>query len=125
MAADSSYASNSLQGRRHEHNLSLWVVLNDLRLVTCHMKTNLIQGDCLLHKQIKTMKIHELILENHPLTTDELVNLSDVSWSSCQWILSKELWMKWMNACHKLKEQLEVGPDLFRLSLVQQLWLGN
>ena len=40
------------------------------------------------------MRIHELILEDHHRTTDELVDLSGVSWSSYQWILSEELQMK-------------------------------
>jgi hypothetical protein len=38
--------------------------------------------------------ICELILEDRRRTIDELVDLSGVSWSSCQQILSKELQMK-------------------------------
>ena len=38
--------------------------------------------------------ICELILEDRRRTTDDLVDLSGVSWSSCQWILSEELQMK-------------------------------
>ena len=76
-------------------------------------------------------KIHELIMEDRRRTIDELVNLTGVSWSSCQRILNEELGMKRvaakmvprlltdgqkqsrMDACRELKEQLEVDPDLF------------
>jgi hypothetical protein len=64
-------------------------------------------------------------------TTDEL-DLSAVSWSSCQRILSNELQMKTVaatsvphvltadqkqyrvDACCELKENLEIKPDIFR-----------
>jgi len=39
-------------------------------------------------------RIRELILEDRCRTTDDLVDLSGVFWSSCQWILSEELQMK-------------------------------
>ena len=39
-------------------------------------------------------KIHELIMEDRHRTTDELVDLTGVSWSSCQRILNEELGMK-------------------------------
>ena len=42
----------------------------------------------------ENVRICELILEDHRRTIDELVDLSGVSWSSCQWILSEELQMK-------------------------------
>ena len=76
-------------------------------------------------------RIHELILEDRRRTIDDLVNLSGVSWSSCQRILSEELQMKRVaakfvphvltadlkqsrvNACRELKEHLEIDPDLF------------
>jgi hypothetical protein len=40
------------------------------------------------------MKIRELVLEDHRRAIDELVDLSGVSWSSCQQVLSEELQMK-------------------------------
>ena len=76
-----------------------------------------------------------MILEDRR-RTDDLVDLSGVSWSSCQRILSKELQMKRVgtkfvlhvltadqkqsrvDACHELKEHLEIDPDLFRRSLL-------
>jgi transposase len=75
-------------------------------------------------------RICELILEDRH-RTDELVDLSGVSWSSCQRILSEELQMKrvaakfvphvltadqkqsQVDACLELKEHLEINPDLF------------
>ena len=39
-------------------------------------------------------RIRELILEDRRRTIDDLVDLSGVSWSSCQRILSEELQMK-------------------------------
>ena len=80
--------------------------------------------------------IRELILEDRRRTTDELVDLSGVSWSSCQRILSEELQMKrvaakfvphvltadqkqsQVDACLELKEHLEINPDLFLRSLL-------
>jgi len=76
-------------------------------------------------------RIHELILEDRRRTIDNLVDLSGVSWSSCQWILSEELQMKRViakfmphvltadqkqsrvDACRELQEHLEIDPDLF------------
>jgi len=76
-------------------------------------------------------RIRELILEDRRRTIDELVDLSGVSWSSCQRILSEELQMKRVaakfvphvltadqkqsrvDACRELKEHLEIDPDLF------------
>jgi hypothetical protein len=43
-------------------------------------------------------KISELILEVHWRIVDGLVDLSGVSWSSCQRILSEELQMKRVEA---------------------------
>jgi transposase len=43
-------------------------------------------------------QIRELILEDHRRTIDGLVDLSGVSWSSCQRILSEELQMKRVEA---------------------------
>jgi hypothetical protein len=75
--------------------------------------------------------ICELLLEDRHRTRDDLVDLSGVSWSSCQWILNEELQMKIVaakfvphvltadqkqsrvDACHELKEHLEIDPDLF------------
>ena len=72
-----------------------------------------------------------MILEDRRRTTDDLVDLSGVSWSSCQRILSEELQMKRVaakfaphvftvdqkqsrvDACRELKEHLEIDPDLF------------
>ncbi|XP_068232134.1 protein GVQW3-like [Palaemon carinicauda] len=82
-------------------------------------------------KDENIIKIHELILEDHRRTIDELADLSGVSWSSCQRILDDELGMirvaakmvpcllkdgqkhSRMDACRELKEYLEVDPDLF------------
>ena len=73
-------------------------------------------------------RIRELILEDRRRTIDNLVDLSGVSWSSCQGTLSEELQMKRVaakyvltadqkqsrvDACHELKEHLEIDPDLF------------
>jgi len=76
-------------------------------------------------------RIRELILEDRHRTTDDLVDLSGVSWSSCQRILSEELQIKIVaakfvphvltvdqkqsrvDACRKLKEHLEIDPDVF------------
>ena len=70
----------------------------------------------------------ELILDDRRRTIDDLVDLSGVSWSSCQGTLSEELQMKRVaakyvltadqkqsrvDACHELKEHLEIDPDLF------------
>ena len=67
-------------------------------------------------------RIRKLILKDRHRTIDDLVDLSGVSWSSCQWILSEELQMKRVaakfmpyvltvdqkqsrvDACHELKE---------------------
>jgi len=75
--------------------------------------------------------ICELIFEDRRTTTDDLIDLSGVSWSSCQWILSEELQMKRVaakfvphvltadqkqsrvDACRELKEHLEIDPNLF------------
>jgi len=75
--------------------------------------------------------IRELILEDHRRTIDDLVDLSGVSWSYCQRILSEELQIKRVatkfvphvvmadqkqsrvDACRELKEHLEFDPDLF------------
>jgi len=75
--------------------------------------------------------IHELILEDRRRTIDDLVDLSGVSWSFCQWILSEELQLKRVaakfmphmltadqrqsrvDASRELKEHLEIDPDLF------------
>jgi len=75
--------------------------------------------------------ICELILEDRRRTVDDLVDLSGVSWSSCQRILSEELQMKRVaakfvprvltadqkqsrvDACRELTEHLEIDPDLF------------
>ena len=75
--------------------------------------------------------IRELILEDRCRTTDELLDLSGVSQSSCQRILSEELQMKRdaakfvphvltaeqkqsrVDVFHELKEHLEIDPDLF------------
>jgi len=75
--------------------------------------------------------IHELILENRRRTIDHLVDLSGMSWSSCQRNLSEELIMKrvaakfvphvltadqkqsQVDACCELKEHLEIDPGLF------------
>ena len=72
-----------------------------------------------------------MILEDCHRTIDELVDLSGVSWSSCQWILSEELQMKrvaakfvphmlmadqrqsQVDASRELKEHLDMDPDLF------------
>jgi len=80
--------------------------------------------------------IRELILEDRRRTIDQLVDLSGVSWSSCQRNLSEELQMKRVapkfvphvltadqkqsrvDACRELKEHLEIDPDLFRRSLL-------
>jgi len=74
-------------------------------------------------------RIREMILEDCR-RTDDLVDLSGVSWSSRQQILSKELQMKsvaakfmphfltvdqkpsWVDVCRKFKEHLEIDPDL-------------
>jgi len=76
-------------------------------------------------------RIRQLILEDRRRTIDDLVDLSGVSWSSCQRILSEELQMKRVaakfvphvltadqkqsrvDACRELKEHLEIDPDLF------------
>jgi hypothetical protein len=76
-------------------------------------------------------RIRELILEDRRRTIDGLVDLSGVSWSSCQWILSEELQMKRgaakfvphvltvdqkqsrVDAFRELKEHFEIDPDLF------------
>lgn len=73
--------------------------------------------------------IHEL--ENNCRTTGKFVELSGILWSFCQHILSDELQIKrleakfvyhmlttdkkpsLMDACHELKEHLEINPDLF------------
>jgi histone-lysine N-methyltransferase SETMAR len=70
-------------------------------------------------------------LENRHRTIDELVDLSGLSWSYCQRILSEKLQMKRVAAkfvphvltadqkqsrvdvCCELKEHLEIDPDLF------------
>jgi histone-lysine N-methyltransferase SETMAR len=70
-------------------------------------------------------------LEDCCRTIDDLVDLSGVSWSSCQRILSEELQMKRVtakfvphvltadqkqsrvDACRELKEHLEIDPHLF------------
>jgi hypothetical protein len=70
-------------------------------------------------------------LEDRHRTIDEIVDLSGVSWSSCQWILSEELQIERVaaqfvphvltadqkqsrvDACCELKEHLEIEPDLF------------
>ena len=75
--------------------------------------------------------IRELILEDRCRTIDELLDLSGVSQSSCQRILSEELQMKRdaakfvphvltaeqkqsrVDVFHELKEHLEIDPDLF------------
>jgi hypothetical protein len=75
--------------------------------------------------------IRELILEDRCRKINDLVDLSGVSWTSCQWILSEELQMKRVaakfvphvltadqkqsrvDACRELKEYLEIEPDLF------------
>jgi hypothetical protein len=75
--------------------------------------------------------MRELILEDRRRTTDDLLDLSGVSFSSCQRILSQELQMKkvvakfvphvltadqkqsQVDACRELKEHLEIDPDLF------------
>ena len=76
-------------------------------------------------------RISEMILEDRRRTIDDLVDLSGVSWSSCQKILSEELQKKRAAAkfvphvltvdqkqsrvdeCRELKEHLEIDPDLF------------
>lgn len=70
-------------------------------------------------------------MENRRRTIEELFNLTGVSWSSFQRILSDEWGMKrvaakivprllmggrkqsGMDACRELNEQLEVDPDVF------------
>jgi hypothetical protein len=59
--------------------------------------------------------IHELILEDCRKTTDKLVDLSGVTWSTCQRILSEELQMKRV-AAHKA---LSVKPFLNNNSMIQ------
>jgi hypothetical protein len=70
-------------------------------------------------------------LKDRRRTIDDLLDLSDLSWSSCQRTLSEELQMKSVaakymphmltadqkqsrvDACRELKEHLEIEPDLF------------
>jgi hypothetical protein len=76
------------------------------------------------------VRIRELIWEDRRRTIDEFVDLSGVSWSSCQRILSEELQMKRVAAkfvphvltadqnqsrvdtCRELKEHLGINPNL-------------
>jgi hypothetical protein len=50
-------------------------------------------------KDENNVRIREMILEHRRRTIDELLDLSGVSWSSCQQILSEELQMK---SCSKI-----------------------
>jgi len=57
--------------------------------------------------------IRELILEDCHRTIDDLVDLSGVSWTSCQWILSEELQMKRVapNLCLMRSRLIKSSPE--------------
>lgn len=65
--------------------------VHTLGMMTYWLKTHFIQGDHQLPEQLYTsQKICALILEDDHWITDELVDMSGVSCSVCQQILSKE-----------------------------------
>ena len=60
-------------------------------------------------------KVHQAVLADCCWTNDEISEITDVSWSSCQRISMEDLMMKWAVAkfliCRDLHEELKDDPQ--------------